>query len=163
MDGRKGRKIPKRYKHICNSCEKEFLGLTHQRFCSESCKGKFKYLSGKVTTRSQYATISGNWFKYFQRIINSKPERREYLTPEILLSVLENQNYKCALTGIELTCQLEAGFICKTNATIDRIEAGGLYIPENIQLVCKAVNSFRNNLSVEEFIWWCRKVVENAE
>ena len=40
--------------------------------------------------------------------------------------------------------------------------AGGEYNIENVQLVCRAVNSFRHNLTVADFIKWCKKVARNA-
>ncbi len=86
--------------------------------------------------------------------------KRDGLTLDTLLQKLEDQNFLCALSGVPLTCTLEKGIVHKTNATVDRIVAGGSYTPDNIQLVCRAVNSFRNNTSVEEYIEWCRIVTE---
>jgi hypothetical protein len=77
------------------------------------------------------------------------------------MAILIKQNYRCALTGKELTCILEVGQKCSTNASIDRIDAGGSYQEENIQLVCAAVNSFRNKISLPEFIAWCKAVTEH--
>ena len=73
---------------------------------------------------------------------------------------MDVQNNRCALSGIELTCKLEKGVVYKTNASIDRIDAGGPYIKENIQLVCRALNGFRVDTDLKEFIWWCGKVTE---
>lgn len=56
---------------------------------------------------------------------------------------------------------LEKGVICRTNASIDRLEAGGPYIKDNIQLVCSVLNKFRINTPVAEFVWWCKKVAEH--
>lgn len=111
-------------------------------------------MTGTVSTETQYEKISGNWFRYFSRLATNK----NGLSAKELCDKLDEQNGLCALTGIELTCKLEKGVICKTNASIDRIVAGGPYIPENIQLVCTAVNGFRKDLSVDEFVWWCTKV-----
>ena len=72
----------------------------------------------------------------------------------------KEQNGKCALSGEELTCLLTKGSICKTNASIDRIVAGGPYTKDNIQLVCRALNSWRGDTDLMEFIEWCRKVVQ---
>lgn len=161
-DGRAGRSIPKNTSCICKECNISFIGTKKNKFCSESCKGKHKYTNKKVTTESQYKYISGNWSKYFTRLIHSKPERAS-LTLESLLNLIEQQEYKCALTGVPLTCDLQVGLISKTNASIDRLDAGGPYILGNIQLVCRAVNSFRGNLSIEEFTWWCNQVVNKAK
>jgi hypothetical protein len=50
-----------------------------------------------------------------------------------------------------------------TNASLDRIDPQKGYEPANVQLVCVVLNSFRNNVPVEDFVGWCRKVVDHAE
>lgn len=161
-DGRAGRRIKRVYPRICPNCGTNFLGIKTQIFCTESCKGEHKYVS-KITTTSQYERISGNWKKYLQRLLYAGGKKRENLLVEDLLEILEAQNYRCALSGMELTCKLEVGKDFKTNVSVDRIDAGGPYIKENIQLVCKALNSFRRDTNLKEFIWWCKKVSEFNE
>jgi len=133
---------------------------TTQKFCCAACKGKYKYLSGNLKTCDQYSYISGNWHRYLNRL-TFKRRREQGLTAEVLMKILVKQNYQCALTGKELTCILEVGNKCPTNASIDRIDAGGSYQEENVQLVCAAVNSFRNKISLPEFIAWCKAVTEH--
>jgi hypothetical protein len=65
------------------------------------------------------------------------------------------------LSGIPLTCTLEVGKRFKTNASIDRIIAGESYSMGNIQLVCSALNSWRGDTDLKEFIWFCQKVTEH--
>lgn len=144
----------------CVVCETIFQPRSGiHKFCSEECKGKWQYISGRVTTETQYKSISGNWKRYFQRLC-CRSHKRAHLSWEDCLEILEEQDYKCALSGIELTCKLEKGKKFLTNASIDRIEAGGPYIKENIQLVCSVLNGFRKDTALEEFIWWCKKVSE---
>jgi hypothetical protein len=78
----------------------------------------------------------------------------------MLLEVLEEQDGRCALTGVKLTNILVKNRKVWTNASIDRIVSGGPYIRSNIQLVCAAVNGFRSQMSIEEFRQWCRMVVQ---
>ena len=154
-------KKPRDYKN-CKHCFGEFEPKnSKQVFCTPACKGKYKYVCGSVTTEGQYKQISGNWSRYLQRLLIAGGVKRKGLILEDLLEILEEQEYRCALTGLPLTCQLEIGVNFKTNASVDRIEAGGPYIKDNIQLVCKAVNSFRRDLTIEEFKWWCRKVADH--
>ena len=160
-DGRAGRKIKKTYSKTCPECGINFTGIAKQKYCSPKCKGKVKYSSGKITTEYQYKQISGNWKKYFQRLVNQ--HNRNELTIEICLELLEEQKSKCAISGIELTCQLEIGKRFLTNVSIDRIEAGGPYTKDNVQLVCTALNSWRGDTPLEEFIWWCKQVAEYQE
>jgi hypothetical protein len=146
----------------CAVCGTEFKPRSgYNRFCSDTCKGKWKYLSGQVTTETQYKKISGNWERYFSRLMARK--RRENISRDDLLDLLERQGGRCALTGEVLTCKLEKGVVCPTNASIDRIDAGGPYTKENIQLVCVAMNKLRLDKSIEEFVAWCRKVVEKYD
>lgn len=143
---------------VCGTAFKPKSGIN--KFCTETCKGKWKYLAGQVTTESQYKNISGNWTRYFSRLV-AKSFRRGNLTREDLLELLEKQGGKCALSGRTLTCILEKGQKCKTNASIDRLRAGQPYTKDNIQLVCRALNSWRGDVELEEFINWCRAVSEH--
>lgn len=150
----------KKQKH-CQVCNTLFIARSGvHKYCSDSCKGKAKYLFGQETTETQYKKISGNWSRYFSRLMR---KWRGNLTVQNLLDQLEKQKGLCALSGIPLTCQLEAGKRFKTNASIDRLIAGEDYSPENIQLVCSALNSWRGDTDLQEFIWFCNKVTEYQE
>ena len=142
----------------CKVCGTLFTrhGGSH-KYCSAVCKGKWKYISGEMTTESQYKLISGNWRRYFSRLC-CRCQKREAISVEDCLCLLEEQEGRCALSGVMLTCKLEKGKKFKTNASLDRKEAGGPYIKENVQLVCTALNSWRADTDLLEFIWWCGKV-----
>ena len=133
---------------------------TTQKFCGAQCKGRYKYKCQNYQTSNQYNYISGNWLRYLNRL-TFKKRREQGLTADVLMELLVKQNYQCALTGKELTCILEVGQKCPTNASIDRIDAGGSYQAHNVQLVCAAVNSFRNKISLPEFIAWCKAVTQH--
>lgn len=148
------------YKRTCPVCGKEDLMAKNQKFCTPQCKGKVKYIDGSASTEEQYKKISGNWVRYCSRLLYYGGRKRDMLTRDIILRQLEKQNYKCALTGAELTCNLSKGTTSITNASIDRIVAGGPYTEDNIQIVCRAINSWRSNLTVKEFVNWCKKVVD---
>jgi hypothetical protein len=134
----------------------------NQKFCGIPCKRKSYQAKGGVeSTERQYQLISGNWEKYFNRLCN-RSFRRELLTKHDCIQLLKEQDYKCALTGIPLTCTLEKGKICKTNASIDRIDPKGTYTKDNIQLVCAVINKLRIDMNINEFKDWCRKVTDYA-
>lgn len=149
---------------LCAVCKTEFTPKSGvNKFCSSKCRGKWKYITQAFSTDRQYKNISGNWSRYLARLLSVNGNRRSLLTKEILFDILKKQNYKCALTGVPLTCILKKGTTTKTNASVDRIEAGGPYTKDNVQLVCRAVNCWRNNTSISEFIEWCRKIVIFAD
>lgn len=140
---------------ICDTTFKPYCG--GQKYCSTECG--LEPAKRHWETDAQYKLISGNWSKYFSRLVGQHG-RRGQITRDELLQKLEDQNYLCALTGIPMTCELRKGTKCWTNASLDRIEAGGTYQYNNVQLVCRFVNGFRREIPVEEFIEWCRKVIE---
>jgi hypothetical protein len=115
-----------------------------------------------MTCKRQYERISGDWTRYFNRL-NRRTTKRPTLTTTHLKAQLEKQNGLCALSGVPLTCLLEQGKKFKTNASIDRIRAGEEYTPDNIQLVCSALNSWRADTDLAEFIWFCRQVTKHQD
>ena len=142
----------------CPTCGATFAVRNNfHRYCSPSCRTPT--FSG--STEWQYSRVSGNWHRYFQRLC-TRSFNRAGLTPSDLIQLLERQGGRCALSGVELTCNLQRGVVCKTNASIDRIVPQRGYMVENIQLVCAALNSFRADTPIDEFIDWCRKVAEYA-
>lgn len=146
----------------CICCGKTVLGK-RRLYCSDVCKGQYKYQVGAVTTKSQYENISGNWKRYLSRLQYAAGRKRDNLTRDQLLDLLSKQNYKCAISGLDLTCQLEKGKRFWQNASVDRIDAGGPYTIDNVQLVCKAVNSWRSDLPLSTFIEVCRAVANNNQ
>ena len=148
------------YLRICPICGTEELMAKNQKYCTPQCKGKVKYVDGSASTEEQYKLISGNWVRYCSRLLYYDGRKRSLLTRDIILKKLEDQNYKCALTGVDLTCTLSKGTTSITNASIDRKIAGGPYTEDNIQIVCRAINSWISNLTVDHFIEWCKKVVD---
>ena len=130
----------------CPECNKSFI-VTHKnhKYCTTACN-----------TRSQKRS---NKHKFFTSMLNPK-RKKDGLTHTDLEQAWKQQKGLCALSGIPLTMKVGQGG-SPTNVSIDRLNAGGEYTKKNIQLVCKAVNSFRNNLSIREFRWWCQRVVDN--
>jgi predicted nucleic acid-binding Zn ribbon protein len=139
---------------ICVVCREKYDPKNMQQLC---CSKKCQQINH---TNVRYRRENGDWKIYFKYLLSKG--RRENLTPEILEELLEKQDYKCALSGIELTCIKQRGVRIKTNASIDRINAGGEYNTNNIQLVCAAINSFRQDTTVDDFINWCKRVTEYA-
>ena len=149
----------------CEECGKDFQPKSGvHKFCSETCKRSYGYRH-RVTTEQQYENISGNWYKYCLRLITNTRRSLNYagLSIDDLLEILEEQDYKCAITGVPLTCTLEKNKKFRTNVSTDRIVAGGPYNKDNIRLTCSIVNKMRLDLSDEEFLYWCRMVVGAGE
>lgn len=147
----------------CAFCHTQFTPKSGaHKFCTARCKGSYRREVGHARTEAQYALISGRWDKYFLRLCGQK-HRKGVITREDCLRILEQQQGRCALSGEILTCRLEKGSKTPTNASLDRKDPSGGYEPSNIHLVCAVLNSFRNNVPLDEFVTWCKKVADHAE
>ena len=142
------------YKRVCVTCNTKFE-TKHPKYlnCSEKCNSIYR-------VNARYERENHDWNRYFIHLLSTK--KGHDLTPTQLIGKIAEQDYKCALSGIELTCVHIRGKTILTNASIDRINAGKEYNYENVQLVCRAINSFRGDMTVEEFIYWCTQVTNYA-
>jgi len=82
-------------------------------------------------------------------------DREFSITVDDVMSVLEAQGYKCAVTGVPLS-HLQPGD--RTNASLDRIDSRFGYTPSNIQIVCVIVNTMKHDLSPGELAHWCHLI-----
>lgn len=83
------------------------------------------------------------------------------ITLEDILSKLEEQNGKCALSGTDLTYiaygkKGEIHYLNEDNMSIDRIDSNKGYIKENIQLVTARINRIKSDLGNVEFELFCK-------
>lgn len=81
-------------------------------------------------------------------VLRSKNKYEVNLTVNDLISLLEKQHYKCALTNILMTHNLND----LHSISVDRINSNIGYTPNNIQLVCKAINLAKNKHTNQEMI-----------
>lgn len=82
---------------------------------------------------------------------------RETLSLDELRDLLQRQNYRCALTGEQLT---------PSNFALDHIvplSDGGDFTAANSQLVLKAVNRAKNTMRQSDFVEMCRKVARHCD
>ena len=72
-----------------------------------------------------------------------------------LRSILEDQEYKCAITGETLTPENTAF------DHIDPLSKGGSSEKENLQAVTKQINISKSEMSMQEYVDLCAKVIKN--
>lgn len=84
------------------------------------------------------------------------------LSLQDVLDLWEKQGGRCALSGVLLTYNQGGHYNGNKrgdfNASIDRINTKGPYVKTNVQLVAWRVNSMKNDLSEEMFLWWIRNL-----
>lgn len=78
------------------------------------------------------------------------------ITQAQLLRLLEKQEYRCALTGVELSPETSA-LDHKTPRA-----SGGTNTIENVWFVLDKVNKMKGTLEIDEFIKLCKLVAENC-
>ncbi len=95
---------------------------------------------------------------------NGSKRRREFteqgnLTLDVVNELWEQQDGKCAVTGVQLTHIQGSGFRVWTNVTVDRTDPDKGYTRDNIRLVCRAVNYMKAALSDEEMLKWAALIL----
>ena len=86
----------------------------------------------------------------------TEPQSENAVTRAALLDLIEEQEYGCALSGVELTPE---------TATADHIHPcglGGEHTIQNIQILDKRVNVMKGTLPQDEFIDLCCRVAQYA-
>lgn len=107
-----------------------------------------------------YEEISG--VKWNQIKHGARTRNLEFnITLEYIWELFLKQERKCALTGVDI-------FFGRTNtkettASLDRIDSSKGYVKGNVHWVHKTVNIIKMDLKLEEFINWCKLVVNNFE
>lgn len=84
------------------------------------------------------------------------------VTKEYAYNLFLTQDRKCALSGVDI-CFADTAKGHQTGestASLDRIDSSKGYVEDNVQWVHKRVNVMKNNMSDQEFIEWCRRIVD---
>lgn len=147
--------ITGKYKYLvkvrCECGIEKFISrssLTRGR--SKSCRGC--YHRGELNNRwNGYEDMTGTKFHKIRgsahnRNIPFNVSRKE------LRDLLHKQNFKCALSGQELTWK---------TASVDRINSNVPYEINNLQWVLNEVNYMKHVLSQDRFIELCKQIAEN--
>lgn len=91
--------------------------------------------------------------KYSQALNGAQRRKLEFcITIEDMWVVWNDQEGRCALSGVKLNL--------KTEASLDRIDSSLGYHLANIQWVHKDINQMKMDSPETEFVTWCRKVAE---
>lgn len=115
----------------------------------------------KKISQSPYSYIA----HLYSHIGHKRKETHAFnLDREDLYRIYEKQKGLCAITKVKMTHIKDGKGKRKAtmaNISIDRIDNYGPYAPENVQLVCFAVNIMKHTHSMNEFLKWCKLVSKN--
>ena len=142
----------KRYDGLSPYCKKCEGYLIKNRWNCATRKGKYKFTLSTLVNNSRK---------------RAKDKGREHsITLQDIKYLLEKQQNRCAITGIEMTSIMDENYkgrrCCPPNRiSLDRIDNKKGYTKDNIQLVCDSVNRFRNYIALDDFISFCCSVADN--
>lgn len=149
---------------VCDCGKKKEISAGHLGRSVNSCgcmrAENRKNLEEKREKR--YKDISG---KYWSSIKHAAKRRNVpfSLTLEEAWDVWVEQKGQCAISGIALRFSSNSNqetIIFEQTASLDRKNSKLGYTKENIQWIHKRINEMKNDDSDEEFIEWCKTILD---
>jgi len=153
---------------VCTSCNRAQAVARFEKFKDGTTRGVCRECISAQRARKASATPEA-----FLRVLTTqlKSSRRKEgikftLTIDQAIEIWETQGGRCALSGVLLTYQRDGkdgdGKKKEFNGSIDRINPGGPYTRENVQLVAARVNTMKHTLGEDMFMWWVENIHEHA-
>lgn len=99
---------------------------------------------------------------FMSRLLQKRKEGKVNLSIDYLVRLYEDQDGKCAISGIPMTHQHGLGKV-HTNISIDRINPHGKYEEGNVQLVCMIVNRMKWTIPMSEFLDLCAIITKRQK
>jgi len=103
--------------------------------------------------------------RFWSRLLSTAQARDIQLdvTIEYLFSLYEEQGKACALSGVPIYfSSLGSKHNRYTTASLDRINSDRGYVVGNVQWVHKIVNFMKGSLGQDDFVSWCKLIVERG-
>lgn len=140
---------------ICNDTERYIRLYGLSNLSSKKCSACHRNLLSKPGTNA-YENA------YFSKVKSRAKKKKIPFTISIeeMFRKLEVQNFKCALTGLDINFYNRAGTI---TASLDRKDSSKGYLKNNIQWVLKDINTMKNVFSEEYFLSLCHKVLTHKK
>lgn len=140
--------------------------------CGFEKQVKAQYLLNGTSTKCQTCAIpkrkdiTGTIPEFYWRIIKKNAIKRNieiFVSKEECFALLETQNYKCAISGLDIYMSKNGAEYLegRTTASLDRIDSSKSYEINNIQWVHKDVNMMKHSFPQEYFIKLCQSIVSH--
>jgi hypothetical protein len=126
----------------CLNCDNEVIGRSDKKFCTEKCKNKY------------------NWIKdYSKTLMNVTKKRCEKNNIEFNLDYSDFIiPKKCPVFGTDIIIGVNGR--SNNSPSIDRIDNTIGYVKGNTWIVSDKVNRLKSNLSKNELLIFCNKILE---
>lgn len=115
--------------------------------------------TGEKSSRyTGYKELSGRYWSSIK--CGAKSRNLDFLISlEYAWSIIENQNFKCALSGLEIKFSTYANGHDGT-ASLDRIDSSKGYVEGNVQWIHKKFQNMKGASSDADFIQNCKEIYE---
>ena len=84
------------------------------------------------------------------------------LTESFLCELATRQDYKCAVTGVEMVIGIGKGR-SHYNMSLDRVIPEKGYVKDNVRFVCHIINTMKQDLSDDELLTWGKLLVAGLQ
>lgn len=121
---------------------------------------------GRLESHPLYTPELGAYFSRLEGSVASEARARSILflidRNDMLDRYLANDG-RCEVTGVVLR-PFDKGRAEKASVapSVDRIDSFKGYTPDNIQIVAVRVNLMKGDMTMDQFVTWCRRVAEVA-
>lgn len=139
-----------KYNSWCKNCVKEKMASYHKRTWGPD---RLQFSSYKRTKSVR------SYLQYLRSKALHRKHGEDVVSLDYLCDLWVAQGGKCALTGWLMTMELMKGVV-PTNCSLDRINSTLGYVAGNVQLVSRAANIAKHDLSLSDFRNLCFAVVE---
>lgn len=167
-----GKRFGKLVAKTCDRVVNKRGGVTYY-ICDCDCDGEnsknirvsHSHLQSGHTTSCGCKKITGNKFitgAWWCGIVKSSEERGYdiNITLEYITELLIIQDFKCALSGIDLAIPKYGIEHKDVTASLDRIDSRKGYLIGNVQWVFRKINYLKSHTPNEEFINYCYKIAD---
>lgn len=129
-----------------------------RRILSSHCRA----CATKASARRRSRSITAQLRHLYTAIKQRRHRHPLAITVDDLIALWHAQQGRCAVTGRPMT-HIQGRGRLPTNVSVDRIDPTKGYSPDNIQLVCVAVNLMKASLTMAELKDWCRAVLHGDD
>ena len=153
-----------KYKNICKACNAAYLKYLRQQN-PDKMRARDRSWAAKnrdrISAKNKKRYSNPSLDKNLQMLVTTASKDRRNikfsLSLEDIKSIWDKQNGRCVYTGLPLTPK---GHQINT-VSLDRIDSDGEYEPNNVQLVCVAINRMKLDHSENTFIQLCNSVTQH--
>ena len=132
----------------CQTCKKDRIVKRKQHAINHADKPCKTCSNKNNNPQGEYRGIRISWWNKYKHGAAYRNILWD-LSIDDAVDILNKQQWKCALSGLDIVC---SGDLNTITASLDRISNLGGYTKDNIQFVHKEVNMMRGSLSLKRFI-----------